>query len=125
MIFGYGDEDSLKFKELLEINEDEFIENIKTYKYLSSDNYDSLNHFINAKELYQVIIIGHSCQLSDKVLLNEVFSNDNCFSIKIYHYKGSKEFRKKTMSISRIIDDSKLLRNKIFRFDEQNSIPQI
>jgi hypothetical protein len=124
VIFGYGDEDSVKFKELLEINEDEFIENIKTYKYLSNSNYDSLNHFINSDNLYQVIIIGHSCQLSDKVLLNEIFSNERCFSIKIYHYQGAEEFRKKTMSISRITEDPKLLRNKVFRFDEQNAIPQ-
>lgn len=102
----------------------EIIENIKTYKYLSNSNYDSLNHFINSDKLYQVIIIGHSCQLSDKVLLNEIFSNERCFSIKIYHYKGAEEFRKKTMSISRITEDPKLLRNKVFRFDEQNAIPQ-
>lgn len=124
IIFGYGDEDSAKFKELLEINEDEFIENIKTYKYLSNSNHDSLNHFINSNNLYQVIIIGHSCQLSDKVLLNEIFSNERCFSIKIYHYKGAEEFRKKTMSISRITENTKLMRNKVFTFDEQNAIPQ-
>jgi hypothetical protein len=124
IIFGYGDEDSKKFKELLEFNEDELIENIKTYKYLSSINYDSLNHFINSNSLYQVIIIGHSCQLSDKVLLNEIFTNVNCFSIKIYHYQGSKGFIKKTMSISRITEDPKMVRNKVFRFDIQNTIPQ-
>jgi hypothetical protein len=125
IIFGYGDEDSVKFKALLELNEDEFIENIKTYKYLASSNYDSLNHFINSSEVYQVIIIGHSCQLSDKVLLKEIFTKENCFSIKIYHYKGSGEYIKKTMSISRITEDPNHLRNKVFRFDKQNTIPQL
>jgi hypothetical protein len=124
IIFGYGDEDSVKFKALLELNEDEFIENIKTYKYLASSNYDSLNHFINSNDLYQVIIIGHSCQLSDKVLLKEIFTNENCFSIKIYHYKGSNEYMKKTMNVSRITEDPKHLRNIVFRFDKKNTIPQ-
>jgi hypothetical protein len=124
IIFGYGDENSTKFKELLEKNEEELIENIKTYKYLASNNYDSLNHFINSKEIYQVIIVGHSCQLSDKVLLNEIFTNENCFSIKICHHKGSNEYMKKTMSISRITENPNHLRNIVFRFDEKDTIPQ-
>lgn len=124
MIFGFGDENSNEFKELLSLDERELLKNIKTFNYLADSNYDSLNRFINGTDLYQVIILGHSCGLSDKVLLNEIFQNDNCFSIKIHHYGGIQDYIDKTMNISRIIEDPLSLRNKVFRYDEKNNIPQ-
>jgi hypothetical protein len=124
IIFGYGDEDSLEFLDLLKENKEYLLENIKTHKYLESDNYDSLHRFINGTDLYQVIIIGHSCQLSDKVLLNEIFKNENCFSIKLFHYNHITDYTKKTMNISRVVEDSRFVRKTIFSFNESNSIPQ-
>lgn len=48
--------------------------------------------------------MGHSCGLSDRVLLNSVFENENCKSIKIYYYQKSKEandYFEKVLDISR------------------------
>jgi hypothetical protein len=125
IIFGFGDESSDEYKQLLDLNKREVLENIKTYSYLVDENYDKLNQFINEGSPYQVVILGHSCQLSDKVLLNEIFKNDNCFSIKIYQHEGVNDYKEKNMNISRIIEDPLSLRNKVFRYDEKDQVPQV
>jgi hypothetical protein len=33
---------------------------------------------------FQVLIMGHSCGLSDRTLLNIVFEHNNCRSIKVF-----------------------------------------
>ena len=66
---------------------------------------------------FQVYIMGHSCGLSDRILLNKVFEHHNCISIKIYYYQNgdwdnytdiaqnvSRHFNKKEMMRERIVN---------------------
>ena len=126
IIFGYGDKDSEKFKELLSLNQNSLLENFKTfhYKARAGQNYDSLMKMINGNSIFQVIVIGHSCQLSDKALLKDIMLNENCFSVNLFHYKGVDEFLVKSMELNRISGVGDVLGSKIFRFDEKDSIPQ-
>jgi hypothetical protein len=53
---------------------------------------------------YEVFIMGHSCGLSDRILLNSIFENPNCQSIKIFYHQKNKnenDFFEKTQEISR------------------------
>jgi hypothetical protein len=90
IIFGYGDELDDDYKQLEKLNKNEYLDNIKSIKYLETDNYKKLLEFIESDE-YQVFIFGHSCGTSDRTLLNTLFEHDNCASIKPFYYKHKSE----------------------------------
>ena len=124
IIFGYGDEMDKKYEEIQDLNDNLYLENIKSFQYFRSPNYRNLLRFVNSNE-YQVCIYGHSCGLSDRVMLNEIFENENCKSIKVYYYKDENDFNNKTMEISRHFKDNNLMRKKIVNFNEKDKIPQL
>jgi len=122
LIFGYGDEMDKDYKNIEELNDNKYFENIKSFKYLQDKAYSGILQYIDAEE-YQIVIYGHSCGLSDRVLLNELFEHKNCKSIKIYYY-NKQEFINKTMDISRHFNSNQLMRKKIVAFNYDDVIPQ-
>jgi hypothetical protein len=115
IIFGYGDEISDKYKELEDKNDNRLLENIKSTKYLETDNYKRLLSFIDSDK-YQIFIMGHSCGLSDRTLLNKLFEHENCVSIKtFYHKKEDKtdDYSDKVRNISRNFKDKTIMREKV------------
>jgi len=117
VIFGYGDELDDDYKTIVNKNENKFLGNIKSIKYLESDNYRRLLSFIES-EPYQVFIMGHSCGNSDRTLLNTLFEHKNCVSIKPYYYKwgeGEKDdnYIELVQNISRNFTDMKLMRDRV------------
>lgn len=102
IIFGYGDETDLYYEKIERLNINEFTKNFKSFKYLHSDNYKKL--FFKIDKGYEVSVIGHSCGISDRVLLKEILTSNRCKSINLYHYKrpdGTTDFEEKTQEISR------------------------
>ena len=88
IIFGYGDELDDKYKHIEQKNDNDYLRNIKSMRYSETRNYKELETFINSGK-YQIFIMGHSCGVSDKTLLNKLFEHPNCVSIKIfYHDRG-------------------------------------
>jgi hypothetical protein len=64
-------------------NDNKYLENIKSFKYFETNNYKRLLSFINSRE-YEIFIMGHSCGISDRVLLNTLFEHKNCSFINVY-----------------------------------------
>jgi hypothetical protein len=58
-------------------------------------------------------------------MLNEIFENENCKSIKLYYYKDENDFNNKTMEISRHFKHNNLMRKKIVNFNVKDKIPQL
>ena len=117
VIFGYGDELDNDYRTIVNKNENKFLENIKSIKYLEADNYRRLLSFIEA-EPYQIVIMGHSCGNSDRTLLNTLFEHKNCVSIKPYYYKWGKgekddNYIDLVQNISRNFKDMKLMRDRV------------
>lgn len=120
IIFGYGDEIEENYRKLENLNDNAYLENIKSVKYLETDNYKRMLNFINSDK-YQVIILGHSCGNSDRTLLNTLFEHENCVSIKPYYfqYKDVKTGETKdnysdiVRNISRSFTDKKSMRDKV------------
>lgn len=117
VIFGYGDELDDDYKAIVNKNENKFLGNIKSIKYLESDKYRKLLSFIES-EPYQVIIMGHSCGNSDRTLLNTLFEHKNCVSIKPYFYKWGEgdqddNYIELVQNISRNFTDMKLMRDRV------------
>lgn len=115
VIFGYGDELDENYKALLNRNNNKYLCNIKSIKYLEADNYRNMLSFIES-EPYQILIMGHSCGNSDRTLLNTLFEHENCVSIKPYFYKYDKDkdnYIDLVQNISRNFTDMKLMRDRV------------
>lgn len=126
IIFGYGDEMDEYYSKIESLNLNEFLRNMKSFSYLKTNNYQNLNRFIN-KSQYTVSIMGHSCGLSDRVLLNSIFCHQNCSKIRIYYYqkdKNENDYFEKTQEISRhfTLDHKNKMRNMIVPFSESSSL---
>ena len=109
IIFGYGDEIDEDYQKLEKLNANVFLDNIKSFAYLKSDNYKKFFDILNNKpfEDYWVHILGHSCGISDRILLKNLFDNKRCKTIQIHFHirdDGTDDFFEKTQDISRHFD---------------------
>ena len=126
MVFGFGDELDDDYKKLELQKANAFFEYIKSFWYFKNSKYHNLVRFIDGEE-FQVYILGHSCGLSDRTMLNMIFEHENCKSIKIF-YHGTKEknnFTNLTQEISRHFKDKAMMRKKIVPFDKSEPMPNV
>ncbi|MDR3236001.1 MAG: bacteriophage abortive infection AbiH family protein [Prevotellaceae bacterium] len=118
IIFGYGDDQDEAHKEF-EKRGGEYLNNVKTINYLKTPNYKNLLNFMESG-MYQIFIMGHSCGLSDKTLLNTMFEHENCISIKPFFYEWINEENEKqnnyddiVKNIYRIFTNKSMMREKV------------
>lgn len=115
IIFGYGDEMHEDYKKIVNLNNNAYLENIKSIRYLETDNYRRLLGFIDSAP-YQIYIMGHSCGNSDRTLLNTLFEHKNCLSIKPYYHRkedGTDNYIDIVQNISRDFKDMTLMRDRV------------
>ncbi len=115
VIFGYGDELDVEFEKLKKLNDNECLRNMKSIRYLEADYYRKMLEFIESGP-FQICIMGHSCGISDRTLLNTLFEHKNCISILPYYYikeKGSDNYLELVQNISRNFTDMKLMRDRV------------
>lgn len=115
VIFGFGDEIDEDYKSIENLNNNIYLENIKSIKYLETDNYKKLLEFLNNGE-YQIFTFGHSCGISDRTLLNTLFEHKNCSSIKPFYYKkenGNDNYSDIVRNISRNFNSKAIMRDKV------------
>jgi hypothetical protein len=126
IIFGFGDElddDYIK----IELQKTKgFFEYIKSFWYFKTSNYHNLVRFIDGEE-FQVYVLGHSCGLSDRTMLNMIFEHAYCKSIKIFYHgtkNGQNNYMSITQEIARHFKNKVLMRKKIAPFDKSFPMPQ-
>lgn len=115
IIFGYGDELDKSYQDILDKNNNEFLRNVKSVKYLETRHYHDLLEFLLSAP-FQVLIMGHSCGNSDRTLLNTVFEHENCVSIKPFYHKwddGRDNYLELVQNISRNFTNMKLFRDRV------------
>jgi hypothetical protein len=130
--FGFGDEMDDDYKAIENLDDNEYLRNFKSFQYLQNSNYKKLLDFIDS-EKFQVIIMGHSCGLSDRTLLNTVFEHNNCRSIKVFYHETKDEngkvikdnYTEIIQNISRHFNKKKLMREKIVNKTLCQPLPQI
>lgn len=126
LIFGFGDEMDNDYS-AMELNENKgFLKFMKSFGYFKTSNYYNLLRFIES-DSFQIVILGHSCGLSDRTLLNMLFEHSNCISIKIFYYKhtNGNNYRELTEEISKHFRDKVSMRRKIVPFDLSKEMPQL
>jgi len=138
MIFGYGDEEDEDYPRLEKTGDNNYLEHVKSFRYLQNSDYYDLIRFVNSGP-YQVFILGHSCGLSDRTMLKELFENENCLSIKPLYYQWTEVYEEdgeekeisrndyfdKVMEISRHFSVNGMMRKKVVSFDKCEPMPQI
>lgn len=115
VIFGYGDERDDEYDVLMKKNDNEYLQHIKSFRYLEVSNYRDMLAFIESAP-FQLCIMGHSCGLSDRTLLATLFEHKNCVSIKPYYHKkedGSDNYRELVQNIARSFTDPCLMRDRV------------
>lgn len=128
IIFGYGDETDPAYQNMEDSGENMYLEHIKSFGYFKTNNYTELISYIDSAP-YTVYIVGHSCGLSDRVLLSEIFEHDNCKRIEVFFYKrrdGSNNFTEVTQEISRHFKPKNkgLMLRRLAPQSDGNYIPQ-
>lgn len=105
IIFGYGDLDDPIFHEFEKSGINEFLHHVKHFEYTATSNYRDLIGLLDAHK-FEVVILGHSCGLSDKLSLSSIFTHDNCKSIRYYYYdkgNGENDYYEKVYAIGRLL----------------------
>ncbi|WP_166920368.1 AbiH family protein [Flavobacterium poyangense] len=114
VIFGFGDELDEDYKSIENLNDNIYLENIKSIKYLETDNYKKLLEFLNSDD-YQIFIFGHSCGNSDRTLLSTLFEHKHCVSIKPFYHKRENDdnYSEIVRNITRNFNNKAVLRDKV------------
>ena len=115
IIFGYGDELDESYKELSRLNDNDYLKNMKSIRYLETDNYRNLLRFVDSAP-FQIYILGHSCGTSDRTLLNTLFEHKNCVSIKPYYFidkYGKDNYIELVQNISRNFENTATMRDRV------------
>jgi hypothetical protein len=127
IIFGFGDELDNNYHKIEDATTKGFFNYIKSFWYFKTSNYHELIRFLDADE-FQVYILGHSCGLSDRTMLNMIFEHDQCKSIRIFYYQhrdGANNFTTLTEEIARHFKNKVIMRKKIVPFDKSSPMPQL
>jgi len=128
--FGFGDEMDNHYKIIENRNNNNFLKFIKSFAYSNNWHYNSLLDFINVDK-FQVEILGHSCGISDRTLLNTIFEHPNCSSIKVFYHKYQKNngiltdnYTDIIQNISRHFKKKKNMREKVMNKTICKKLPQ-
>lgn len=123
--FGFGDEMDDAYKQIENKDDNEYLRNIKSFQYLQNSNYKNMLDFLESGK-FQIYIMGHSCGLSDRILLNKVFEHHNCRSIKVFYYKKGDwdNYTEIVQNISRHFNKKEMMRERIVNKSLCHPLPQ-
>lgn len=127
IIFGYGDEMDVLYEKIERLNNNEFLRNFKSFGYFKTNIYQAISRFMSSKA-FEVFVMGHSCGLSDRVLLNSIFENANCKRIKLYYHqitKSTDDYIERTMEVSRHFREKNKMRNIISPYTHNKPLMSI
>lgn len=105
IIFGYAANDE-EAKLLTDKNDEYLMKNIKKLRYKLSNNETMLKTMLDkSNHDIDVYILGHSCGLSDRLILNELFTHKKVEKITAFYYQDRDNFLKTVINIDRVIND--------------------
>jgi len=122
IIFGYA-ADKSETKQFLGYGK-EYIRNIKKHCYKITDNRNKLKEYLDKTKNIEVSILGHSCGISDKLILFEIFSHDNVSKIRIFHHENYENYLNTQANITSITKDDEEIFDKLINYDKKMTMPQ-
>lgn len=134
IIFGYGDYHHEEYTKLENANRSGFMLKLKAMHYPKTYNRQRLLQFLETGKTgmkssdykkYEVLILGHSCGLSDRNLLRTIFEHMNCSKIHIAYHEEANDHFLKTIELSRHFQKKEEMLDRIEPFNEKLKIPQL
>ena len=122
IIFGFAADD-LKSRNLSNTNDNEYMRNIKKHCYKKTDKENDLNYFLDKSNNLYVIIFGHSCGISDRLILNQIFNNDKLENIWYCYYEKYESYFNGQINIDRIMNNDNQFK-KLINYKYSHRIPQ-
>lgn len=128
IIFGFA-ADQEESKKLLRENNNNHVRNIKKFNYLFAENEERLKEHLKS-DYFNVFILGHSCGISDNLILSEIFNTPKIEKIIPFYYENRNGYFNTMVNIDRIIDDysksSEDLKSfsKLLPFPQSHKMPQ-
>lgn len=125
IIFGYSADDK-QSRELLNRGHNSYMENLKKHCYKRNSVEQALITFMDRSRTsgnLRAHILGHSCGLSDKNILNKIFNHNNTNSIQIHYYNSYSNYSNTLANIDRIMDNDENF-SRILSFDDSTTMPQ-
>ena len=122
IIFGYAANDE-ESRELIDRNDNEYMRNIKKHLYKRTENEKLLSYYLEGTEGIDVTILGHSCGLSDKLILNQILNHKNISSINVFYYEEYEQYFQTQVNIDRIMNRDEHF-TKLVDFNSSHRMPQ-
>ncbi|MGE0021550.1 MAG: AbiH family protein [Draconibacterium sp.] len=123
MIFGFAASDA-ESKVLIDRNEEGYMRNIKKLNYMFTNNDKELKSLMDDSRKFDVIILGHSCGVSDRLILSEIFNHKKLNSITPFYFKNREGYLQTIINIDRIIDDYTKKNKEDKSFNKLENYPQ-
>ena len=123
MIFGFAATDA-ECKLLTDKNEEGYMRNIKKLNYRFTNNDKELKSLLDDTSGFDVVILGHSCGVSDRLILSEIFNHNNLRTISPFYFKDREGYLQTIINIDRIIDDYTKEVKEVKSFIKVENYPQ-
>ncbi|MDR3704437.1 MAG: AbiH family protein [Paludibacteraceae bacterium] len=122
VIFGYAASHESK-KKLIDRKDPEYTKNIKPFLYNLDSNERKLLDFLAIDGDINVIILGHSCGDSDKLILQQIFTHSKVKSIKTCYYENKEHYFQQQINIYKIMDNEACF-SRLFPITSSSRMPQ-
>jgi hypothetical protein len=122
IIFGYAaiEEDMDLFRKKGSV---EYMRNIKQIRYKRTSNEKTIIQYLEDTEEINISIFGHSCGLSDNLILRNLFCNPKVVSIRIFYYKEYEYYLRNQCNMEMIMNGNPNIA-KLRSFDTSSRMPQ-
>jgi len=123
IVFGYAAMDD-EARRLIDKQENEYMRNIKKQLYKHTENEHLLSNYLNGSQKINVSILGHSCGISDKLILNQILNHKNINSICTYYFNDYEQYFQTQVNIDRIMNDDEKFRKLVIDYNTCIRMPQ-
>lgn len=122
IIFGFAaDNEDIGF--LIDKEDNEFLRNIKRHEYKRTFNEKILSEYLENNKNIRVTILGHSCGISDKLILEQILNHINIHSIRILYFQDHESYFNTQINAYRIMRSNDNY-DKIVNFQDCCRMPQ-
>lgn len=122
IIFGFAADDE-DIAPLVDKDDNEYLRNIKRHEYKRSNNEDVLRKYLKENKDIRVTILGHSCGISDKLILEQILNHGNIHSIRFLYYLNHESYFNSQINAYRIMRNNDNYA-KIVNFQDCCKMPQ-
>lgn len=130
IIFGYGDDTNSEYKKMKGSKEKEYLRNFKTFYYFKSTDYRKVINELDSKDNYDILVVGHSLDTTDKTILKKILDTPKCDYIELLKRSDLESEEEKQeahfelyANLSRIFDSENDLRDKLIPYPWSVNFP--